>query len=78
MNQNSKLRIEPPDLTEFYENWYKFPLEEQAKYAGQHVAYSLDGKRIVASGNSREELDRRLEELGIQYCQVVHGYVDDL
>lgn len=78
MNQNSTPRIEPPDLTEFHENWYKFPLEEEAKYAGQYVAYSLDGKRIVANGNSREELDRRLEELGIPYSEVVHGYVDDL
>lgn len=56
MNPNSK-RVGPPDLSHFHENWLKFPQEELAKYWGKQVAVSPDGTRIVASGDTLEELD---------------------
>ncbi len=51
MNTNGE-RMEPPDLRHYYENRNKLPLEEYMKYAGKHVAFSPDGTRIVASGDS--------------------------
>ncbi len=69
---------EPPDLRHFDENRSTFPLDELLKYAGKHVAFSPDGTRILASGEDVEEVDRKLEALGIHFSQVVHDYIDEL
>jgi hypothetical protein len=69
-------RLEPPDLSHFEENQSKFPLEELAKYWGKQVAFSPDGTRIVASGDTLEELDANLEAAGIHFSQVVTCYID--
>ena len=69
-------RLEPPDLSHFEENRSRFPLDELAKYGGKHVAFSPDGSRIVASGDTEEELDAALEAAGTASSQVVHSYID--
>lgn len=69
-------RLEPPDLSHYEENRSKFPLDELAKYGGKHVAFSPDGTRIVASGETEEELEAALEAAGIPFSQVVFSYVD--
>ena len=66
-----------PDFATFHENNSKVPPEVFLAHAGQYVAWSLDGSRILASGPDRETLDRRLEEAGIGYSEVVHGYIDE-
>ncbi len=75
MNTNGE-RLEPPDLSHYDENRSKFPLEELAKYWGKHVAFSPDGTRIVACGDTEEELDSVLEAAGTASSQVVHSYID--
>jgi len=75
MNTNGE-RMEPPDFSHYYENRNKLPLEEYMKYAGKQVAFSPDGTRIVASGDTREELDDALAAAGIHFSQVVHSYID--
>ena len=75
MNANSE-QLEPPDLSHYAENRSKFPLEELAKYAGKHIAFSPDGTRIVASGATEEELEAALQAAGIHFSQVVWSYVD--
>lgn len=75
MNSNGE-RLEPPDLSHYEENRSKFPPEELLKYAGKCVAFSSDGTRIVASGDSWDELDAALEAAGIHFSQVVSGYLD--
>jgi hypothetical protein len=40
------------DYGTYEENQRRFPQEELNKYAGQYVAFSLDGARILASGAS--------------------------
>ena len=75
MNEKNN-RPEPPDLSEYAENRPRFPLEELAKYAGLYVAFTPDGKRIVASGETEEEVDKKLLAAGIHPSQVVGGYVD--
>ncbi len=75
MNANGE-RLEPPDLSHYEENRCKFPLEELAKHWGKHVAFSPDGTRIVASGDSLEEVIEKLQAAGIHFSQVVHSYID--
>jgi hypothetical protein len=62
---------------DFFENQDKFPPEELLKYGGQHVAWSWDGTRILASAEDDAGLDQKLREAGIDPSRVVHGYVDD-
>jgi hypothetical protein len=62
---------------EFFENQAKFPPEELLKYACQHIAWSWDGSRILASAEDRETLDQKLRDAGIDLGRVVHAYVDD-
>jgi hypothetical protein len=75
MNANSQ-RPEPTELDCYDENRRNFPVEELAKYCGKHVAFSLDGTRILASGDSLEAVDQNLEAMGIAFNQVVHSYID--
>ncbi len=76
MSANDK-RLDPPDLSHYEENRSKFPLEELAKYAGKHVAFSPDGTRILASGESMEEVEEKLVAAGINPSQVVGSYIDE-
>jgi hypothetical protein len=77
MNTNGE-RPDGPDLRFFEQNRSKFPMDELAKYAGKHIAFSSDGTRIVASGVTEEELDAVLTAAGIRFInQVVYSYVDE-
>ena len=49
---------------EFRQNRSRFPREELAKYRGQWVAFSPDGRRIVASAETLEALHQRLQAAG--------------
>lgn len=60
----------------FIENVNRFPPEERIKFAGQHVAWSLDGTKILASAEEEEEVDKKLLAAGISPSQVVHGYIE--
>lgn len=64
------------ELRLFDENRSKFPAEQLLVYAGQHVAWTLDGARILACAPTREDLDKKLASVGIHFSQVVHDYVD--
>jgi len=55
----------------YFENRNKFPPEELEKYAGQYVAWSWDGSRIVAGGMTMEEVEQKLVAAGIDPSQVV-------
>ncbi len=62
----------------FFENQRKFPPEELARYEGQHVAWSWDGSRIVASASDRKELYQKVREAGLDPGRVVHEYIPPL
>ena len=57
-------------------NWRNFPRDELAKYAGLYVAYSWDGKSIVASAEAEFLLNQRILAAGLDSGQVIVGYVD--
>jgi hypothetical protein len=70
----------PPDdswlTAECIENIRTFPHDELMRYAGQYVAYSWDGKRIVMAADDEGELLRRLEAAGHNVSRVIIDYVD--
>jgi hypothetical protein len=69
--------FEPPVEECYYENRRNFPQAELAKYYGQHVAWSRDGKTILANGRSWEDVEIALRDKGIDASRVVFGYVDE-
>ena len=71
-------RLEPPDISQYSENRAKYPPDELIKYAGQYVAWSPDGLRILAAGSDEESVERQLVTQGIDPSQVVLGYIDRL
>jgi hypothetical protein len=68
-------RPEPPDLSKYEEGRRNFPPEELAKYAGKYIAFSPDGTRVLASGETMEAVEQELEAAGIVPSQVVGSYV---
>jgi hypothetical protein len=62
----------------YFENQRNFPLEELARYRGQHIAWSWDGSRIVASGADEQEVRQKLLAAGLDPSRVVFDYVDPL
>ena len=67
----------PPDLRDYHKNRANFSLEELARYAGQYVAFSPDGLRILASGESMEQVEAKLVDAGIDPGQVVGSYIEE-
>jgi hypothetical protein len=64
MNANGK-PVEEIDLAVYSENRRKIPWEVLAPYAGQWVAISADGTRILAGGPDWETAEAKLAALGI-------------
>jgi hypothetical protein len=60
----------------FIENVNRFPAEEYLKYAGQFIAWSTDGTRILASGRTDDELEDNLRVMGLKPGEYVGEYVD--
>jgi hypothetical protein len=65
------------DTITFNRNRDAFPQEELQKYWGRHVAWSLDGTRILADGASAGEVYARLDELGVPPGTTVASFVPD-
>lgn len=65
------------DVVTFNRNREAFPAEELAKYRGPHVAWSLDGTRIVADGATYEAMRDRLRESGVDPRCVVDSFIPD-
>lgn len=60
----------------FFENQEKFPPEQLLPYAGQYIAWSWDGSRILDSAEEQEQLRQKLVAAGINPQRVVFQYVD--
>ncbi len=64
------------DFKTYDENRRRFPSEELLQHAGQFVAFSLDGTRILASGADMDEVEAQLVAAGIDPARVVGSYID--
>jgi hypothetical protein len=60
---------------EAIENRRNFPLDELAEYAGRHVVVRWDGTRILACAETRELLERRVDEMGLNPSRLMWSYV---
>jgi hypothetical protein len=58
-----------------YRNRTQFPEAELAKYYGKEVAWSLDGTRIVASGDDPRQVCIAVGQAGLKSDEVVLAYV---
>jgi hypothetical protein len=52
------------EIIEFQKNRPHFPNEELLKYNGNWVAFSADGKRIVACGKTLDDLVESVKAIG--------------
>lgn len=67
------------DAATYLKNRRAFPLEELEKYAGQWVAWALDGSHIVAASDQSEEaLIALLRDMGKAPLQFVFDYIPGL
>jgi hypothetical protein len=64
------------DTRKLRENRSLLPATELARYRGQWVAFSMDGRRIVASARGLAELDALLVELGEDPEKVALEFLD--
>lgn len=58
-----------------YRNRAQFPANELAKYYGKEVAWSLDGSRIIASGDDPQQVCAAVQRSGLKSDEVVLSYV---
>ena len=54
------------------------PLKELQKYAGRYIAFSWDGKKILADGQDEGDVRAKLIAAGLDPQLVVYDYVDDI
>jgi len=60
----------------YVENRNKLPQEELDPFVGKHVAFSMDGTRILASGDDSIEVERKLVAAGFDPSQVIFSHID--
>jgi hypothetical protein len=75
MHQNGKPK-KLLDVKLFEENQSRCSVEQLRGFAGRHVAWSLDGTTILASGETFEELADNLHASGLTNEQAIFDYID--
>jgi hypothetical protein len=65
------------NANDFIRNCNEHTLEDLAPYVEHHVAWSLDGKRILAHAKELEDLLREVDRLGLKGGEYVGGYIPD-
>ena len=61
---------------EYRENRARFPAADLAKYRGQWVAFSLDGRKIIASNEDLNKIDSLVAAAGEDPEQVALERID--
>jgi hypothetical protein len=60
---------------EYRTNRARFPREDLVEYQGTWVGFSADGNRVVASGETIEQLEEKLAAMGTDGQQVVREWL---
>lgn len=63
------------DVRLMQQNSERIPAEELQKYQGKYVAFSADGRSIVASGNSWDAVEDDIVEKGLDPERVWFDYI---
>ena len=58
-------------MQRFLKNRQQFPPGELAKHAGKYIAWSPDGKRILASDDDLEKVAEAVEDQGYDSSEIV-------
>jgi len=74
MEQNGK-QLDSPDISLYFQNRPRFPIDELQRYVGRHIAWSPDGMHILASGETMEAVEQQLIAAGIDPSQVIGDYI---
>ena len=64
------------DPNEYNKNREAFTEEQLAPYEGQWVAFSMDGKRIIAAAPDLIRLDQKVKDIGENPEQVALEFID--
>ena len=64
------------DVRSYSENRSQVPAEDLARYAGQYVAWSPDGRQILAHAADPDLVEQQVVAAGLDPASVVVGYVD--
>jgi hypothetical protein len=59
------------DMNEFWKNRSQVPPEELEQYAGQYVAWSPDGTRVIAGDTDERRLEAAIKAAGYDPAEVV-------
>jgi hypothetical protein len=59
------------DTVLYERNRSRIPPETLEPYAGEHVAFSADGTRVIAHGPDYESVEAELRSLGLDTSEVV-------
>jgi hypothetical protein len=60
----------------FNENYARFPSEEILRHAGEYIAWNKDATRILASAKTMDELEAKIEVIGINWGETVAEFID--
>jgi hypothetical protein len=63
-------------MSTYEENRMQFSVETLKPYAGQWVAFGMDGRRILASAATLRELEERLAAGGLDPQQAAFEYIE--
>ena len=66
----------PKDVRSYSKNRSQVPAEDLVRYAGQYVAWSPDGREVLAYGADPDLVEKQLVAAGLDPAVVVVGYVD--
>ena len=64
------------DVRSYSENRSQVPAEDLTRYAGQYVAWSPDGRQILAHAADPDLVEKQVVAAGLDPAAVVVGYVD--
>jgi hypothetical protein len=65
-------------MSTYEENRVQFSVETLKPYAGQWVAFAMDGRRILASAATLRELEEQLAAAGVDPQQAAFEHIDFL
>ena len=82
-NTHVVFSMEPPvNITQFQQNRAIFPQERLAAYEGRWVAFSGDGRSVLASGDTLDQVENQLVALGADpekvFLERILGPEDDM